>query len=147
LSAARGAFGFFQHHSAADKRYSLGIFFWSFLVSKSKVKKFAFAQAIAFWLGLIAGMVMLWSIVVGQQGNAPSGVFYTAFCVQLAFGLAFIVTSGFLASGVNKSPILWVVISIFLGPIGFILAYAMLSSTAKKFLATPNTAAHTDTAR
>ncbi|WP_293935461.1 hypothetical protein [Iodobacter sp.] len=96
-------------------------------MSKSILKKYALAQAIVFWLFIISGILVAWSVISG----APSSVFYALFFAQLSLWLVFIIASCLLANAVNESPFVWGIISFLFGPIGFILAYVRLSSKAR----------------
>jgi hypothetical protein len=99
------------------------------------IKKLANIQALAFWGGIAFSVSLLAGFIVLLQDKStivPPFVLPTAMSIQLIIGVIFIVTSGLLASAVKKSAVVWVLVPTFLGPIGFILAYAMLSSTAKK---------------
>ena len=101
------------------------------------IKKLATIQALAFWGGIAFNAMLLTAFIALLQDKStivPPFVLPTAMSIQLIIGLIFIVTSALLARAVKKSAIVWTIIPTLLGPIGFILAYAMLSSTAKKTL-------------
>jgi hypothetical protein len=101
-----------------------------------KIKKLAIIQALTFWGGLAFGVSLITAFIMLLQDKTtivPSFVLPTVIFVQLTFGLIFIITSALLARAVNKSAIIWGLVPTVLGPIGFILTYAMLSTTAKNF--------------
>jgi hypothetical protein len=106
-------------------------------MKKPSIQKTALCQATSFWLGWVISAIILWAVINTSEGN-PSNtiatIFTSAIYLQLIVALIFIISSAFLARALKKSAIVWVGITIFLGPFGFIQTYAMLSTTAKKLL-------------
>lgn len=101
------------------------------------VKKLAAIQASSFWGGIIFNVALFaafFALLQDKSTVVPGFVVPTALSIQLVIGLIFIVTSALLARAVKRSAIVWLLVPMLLGPIGFILAYAMLSSTAKASL-------------